>query len=70
MEIFAEKKVYTVYSSDTLKESITLKIGDRFVKISKYDLVIKDNKYTIKEEIIDKIIKADDESVSDSHEGF
>ncbi len=70
MEIFAEKKVYTVYSSDTLKESITLKIGDRFVKISKYDLVIKDNKYTIKDEIIDKIIKADDESVADSHEGF
>jgi cell fate regulator YaaT (PSP1 superfamily) len=60
--ITAGDKQYRVVSVNTLKEAIVIKDGDRFVEIGTEDLILKDEKYSIKDELIEELFKADDES--------
>lgn len=61
-EITAGDKSYTVISVNTLKESVTIKDGDRFLEIRNSDMLEKNGKYKVKDEVVEAIFKVDDES--------
>ena len=60
--ITAGDKQYKVVSINTLKEAVVIKDGDRFVEIGSENLILKDGKYSIKDELIEELFKADDDS--------
>ncbi len=66
-EIHTEKKKYHVFAIDTLKESLSIRSGDRILVISKHDLEYKNNRYTIREKVIEEKLLESDE---DSHENY
>jgi cell fate regulator YaaT (PSP1 superfamily) len=60
--ITAGDKAYTVISVNTLKESITIKDGDRFLEIRNRDMLQKNGKYKVRDELVESIFKVDDEA--------
>jgi cell fate regulator YaaT (PSP1 superfamily) len=60
--ITAGDKQYKVVSVNTLKEAIIIKDGDRFVEVRTKDLISNNGKYSIKDELVEELFKADDES--------
>lgn len=60
-EIVTEKHKYHVTHVDTLKQMVSLRAGDRYVEVSRDDLEQKGKKYTIKEEVVERILHSDDE---------
>jgi cell fate regulator YaaT (PSP1 superfamily) len=64
-EITTEKQKYTVIAADTLKQEVTIRSGDRILNVSRNDLQQKGRKYSLKEEIIEKILHHDDEDEMD-----
>ena len=60
--ITAGDKSYTVISVNTLKESVTIKDGDRFLEIKNRDMIQKNGKYKVRDEVVEAIFKVDDES--------
>ena len=60
--ITAGDKSYTVISVNTLKESVTIKDGDRFLEIKNRDMIQKNGKYKIRDEVVEAIFKVDDEA--------
>ncbi|MFC1669246.1 stage 0 sporulation family protein [Spirochaetota bacterium] len=63
-EIKAENKIYYVTSINLLDESLQIKDreSERTVKISKYNLVYKNHEYSIKKEVLDRIMSDEDSS--------
>ncbi len=61
-EITAGDKSYRVISVNTLKESVTIKDGDRFVEIKNKDMLERNGRYKVKDEVVEAIFKADDDS--------
>jgi len=61
-EITAGDRSYAVISVNTLRESVTIKDGDRFLEIRSRDMIQKNGKYKVRDELIDAIFKVDDES--------
>lgn len=59
--IFAGDKIFKVVSINTLKETVMIKKGDRFLNIRTKDMELKDGKYKIKDELIEELFKLDDE---------
>lgn len=60
-EVFAAGKSYPVISLNSLKESVTIKDGERFIEIRADDMQCKNGKYVIRDELVDGIFKVDDE---------
>ncbi|HOQ11372.1 MAG: hypothetical protein BWY23_02264 [Spirochaetes bacterium ADurb.Bin218] len=61
-EIFAGDQSFTVISVNTLRESVTIKYGDRFIEIKSSDLIKVNDRYKVKDELMETIFKGDDES--------
>ncbi len=60
--IMAGDKQFRVVSVNTLKETVMIKEGDRFLNIKTKDMVLKEGKYRIKDEMIEELFKVDDEN--------
>ena len=60
--IVARDKLFKVVSVNTLKETVMIKEGDRFLNIKTRDMELKDGKYKIKDELIEELFKIDDET--------
>lgn len=59
--IMAGDKQFRVVSVNTLKETVMIKEGDRFLNIKTKDMVLKEGKYRIKDELIEELFRVDDE---------
>jgi cell fate regulator YaaT (PSP1 superfamily) len=59
--ITAGDKIFKVVSVNTLKESVMIKKGDRFLNIRTKDMELRDGKHKIKDELIEELFKIDDE---------
>ncbi len=59
--IVAKDKLFKVVSVNTLKETVMIKEGDRFLNIRTRDMELKDGKYKIKDELIEELFKVDEE---------
>ncbi|HOO70759.1 MAG TPA: regulatory iron-sulfur-containing complex subunit RicT [Spirochaetota bacterium] len=64
-EVVVGQAVYTVCSVDTMREMLQIKTRDRFVNVSKHDLVKKGDSYTLSEETLQRISRADDDAAED-----
>jgi cell fate regulator YaaT (PSP1 superfamily) len=53
---------YTVCGVDTLRQTLQIRLRERFVSVSKHDLVRTGDSYSLSEETLKKIIRADEES--------
>lgn len=60
-EVIAAGKPYPVISLNSLKCSVTIKEGDRFVEIKSSDMEFKNGKYHIKDELVEEIFRTDDD---------
>ena len=60
--ITAGDKAYRVVSVNTLKEAVVIKDGDRFVEIGAAALILNNGKYSIKDELVEELFKADDDT--------
>lgn len=60
-EVMAAGKSYTVIAVNTLKESVTIRDGDRFIEIKNSDMAVKNGKYFVKDESVDAIFKVDED---------
>lgn len=67
-EILINNLKYNVLSNDTLKETVQIRYGDRYINISKYDLKPEKKSFRLKPEGIEKIKNSLDEDSSDDHE--
>lgn len=63
-EIHADDKIYNVINTDTLKETIQIKVDDRIIEISKHSLTREKDNYHIKNEVIENIITQSEEPAS------
>lgn len=61
-EITAGERSYTVISVNTLKESVTIKDGDRFLEVRNSDMIVKNGKYKVKDDVVEAIFKVEDDS--------
>jgi len=60
-EVIAAGKSYPVVSLNSLRGSVTIKEGDRFLEVMADQMELKNGKYMIRENLIDEIFKIDDE---------
>jgi len=63
--IRAGDKNLSVLGVDTLKESVLIKDGDRYINISKSDLNHSSEGYTIRKEVLEKLARNDEETDDD-----
>ena len=61
-EIVAGDKICTVHSADTLKESLQVRDGDRFITIARSDLERRGDRYFIKKEVFERLARRDEEN--------
>ena len=59
--IVAKDKFFKVVSVNTLKETVMIKEGDRFLNIKTRDMELKDGKYKIKDELIEELFRIDED---------
>ncbi len=59
--ITAKDKNFKVVSVNTLKETVMIKEGDRFLNIKTKDMELKDGKHRIKEELIEELFRIDED---------
>lgn len=59
--VLARDKVFKVVSVNTLKETVMIKEGDRFLNIKTRDMEFKEGKYRIKDDLVEELFKVDDE---------
>ena len=57
--------VYTVCGVDTLRETLQIRLRDRYIQVSKHDLVRKGDAYTLSEDILQRLSKAEEENTED-----
>jgi len=67
-EIFVADKKYTVTGIDTLKEQVRIRFGDRTLEISGKELDFSNNRYSLKKEILERILHKDDEQPEEEEE--
>ncbi len=60
-DVLASGKSYPVISLNSLRGSVTIKDGDRYLEIRAAQMEVRNGKYTIKDELIEEIFKTDDE---------
>ena len=61
--------VYAVCSVDTMREMLQIKTRDRFVNVSKHDLLKKGDSYTLSEETLQRISRTEDDAAEDEGPG-
>ena len=59
--VVAKDKFFKVVSVNTLKETVMIKEGDRFLNIKTRDMELKDGKYKIKDELIEELFRIDED---------
>lgn len=59
-DILAGKKTFTVVSVNTIKESITIKDGDRYIQIKANDLKQVGDRYVLKDHLVEEVFRAED----------
>jgi len=59
--IIAKDKSFRVVSVNTLKETVMIKEGDRFLNIKTRDMELKDGKHRIKDELIEELFRIDED---------
>jgi cell fate regulator YaaT (PSP1 superfamily) len=59
-DILAGDKKFTVISVNTIKESITIKEGDRYIQIKSGDLKQVGDRYVLKDNLIAEVFKAEE----------
>ncbi len=59
--IVAKDKSFRVVSVNTLKETVMIKEGDRFLNIKTKDMELKDGKHKIKDELIEELFRIDED---------
>ncbi|MCP4133128.1 MAG: stage 0 sporulation protein [bacterium] len=69
-QVFAEDRSCFVLSVDTLKEMLRVKDNDRVLEISKFDLELINNKYSIKKEVLEKLAREEIEEDENNGEEF
>ena len=50
---------------DTLRETLQIRLRDRYIQVSKHDLVRKGDAYTLSEDILQRLSKAEEENTED-----
>jgi Uncharacterized homolog of PSP1 len=59
--IVAKDKFFKVVSVNTLKETVMIKEGDRFLNIKTRDMELKDGKHKIKDELVEELFRIDED---------
>jgi len=59
-DILAGDKKFTVVSVNTIKESITIKDGDRYIQIKSNDLKQVGDRYVLEDHLIAEVFRADE----------
>ena len=63
-EVAAAGKSYPVVSLNSLRDSVTIKEGDRYVEIRSGDMEVRNGRYYIKDERVEEIFRKDDDEHS------
>lgn len=63
-EVIAAGKAFPVVSLNSLRGSVTIKEGDRYVEIKSGDMEVRNGKYHIKDDLIEEIFKKEDDDQS------
>ncbi len=59
-DILAGKNTYTVVSVNTIKESITIKDGERYIQIKAGDLKQVGDRYVLKDHLVEEVFRTED----------
>lgn len=59
-DILAGNKTFTVVSVNTIKESITIKDGERYIQIKSNDLKQVGDRYVLKDHLLEEVFRAED----------